>query len=64
MSFLKNVVRLVVPVAGDVVENIDSRQGGQGNFDIQSFLPVLLRFAITLLSTYFGLDYLGLICVS
>tara|TARA_R110000796_G_scaffold21344_1_gene62858 strand:+ start:1007 stop:1216 length:210 start_codon:yes stop_codon:yes gene_type:complete len=47
-----NIVETIVPIAGDVVENIKSKDGGAGRFFKARFIKQMIRLLVTAAAIY------------
>ena len=47
-----NIVETIVPIAGDVVENIKSKDGGVGRFFKARFIKQMIRLLVTAAAIY------------
>tara|TARA_R100001369_G_scaffold35174_1_gene60405 strand:+ start:398 stop:610 length:213 start_codon:yes stop_codon:yes gene_type:complete len=52
LKTLLNVVETFVPIAGEVVENIKSKDGGVGRFFKARFIKQMIRLLVTAAAIY------------
>lgn len=52
LKVLSSVAEIFVPLAGDVVENIKSKDGGVGRFLTPKFIKQVIRLLVTIGATY------------
>lgn len=51
-KILETVVEIFIPIAGDVVENIKSKDGGVGRFLTPRFVKSVIRLLVALVTLY------------
>jgi|TARA_R110000823_G_scaffold259081_1_gene380333 hypothetical protein len=52
LKIFLNLVETVVPIAGDVLENVKSKDGGVGRFFKARFIKQMIRLLVTVGAVY------------
>jgi hypothetical protein len=52
IKLLANLVETFIPVVGDIIENIKSKDGGVGRFFAPKFVKQVIRLAVALATIY------------